>query len=672
MPSAAAVSEPRLEVEDAWLKVPTRDGTRLHARLWRPLTDEPLPVVINYDPYRSTDGRTIGRGDIFHWLARHGFIACHLSVRGTDGSDGIATDEYARVEQEDGCDAIAWFADQPWCNGSAGMIGTSYSGFTALQVAMHRPPALKAIVPVNATDDRYTDDVHYRGGTLHIVDNVTNYGASMMAMNALPTLPRHRPGDWLETWCERLEATPLWLETWLEQQTDGPYWRDASLRPGYERVEAATLLAGAWHDAYRTPTLRMFSHLSCPKRCIMGPWTHSFPDFGRPGPNLDFMAMVVRWFDRWLKGIDNGVDKEPALLTYMQRWETPDPRSTSTPGAWREEPAFPAPGAHDIVFHLAPGGELAHTAPGQAGEVAFDYRATLGTATLGWGGCPWLGKPDDQRADEAHAVVFTSPPLAHDLHVLGNPSIEVTVASTAPVAHLVAKLAEVGPGGASLLLASGVLNLTHRDSHETPEALVPGERYTVTLQLDALGHVIGAGHRLRLALSGSDWPNTWPAPHRATTTLAFGPELAGRLVLPGIPAASSCPEPAIAPPRMARGRYTSRDEAPIWHVTRNVGKGCSVVTLTEAMSAQPDPGVDYHREAVSTITASDDDPASASCETVQVFRLAVDGTQVETRGHVRLQGSATAFHLVYDLDVSHNGAPFFHRAWRRDIPRRLV
>ena len=393
--------------------------------------DEPLPVVINYDPYRSTDGRTVGRGNIFHWLARHGFIVCHLSVRGTDASEGIAEDEYAPVEQQDGCDAVAWFAEQSWTNGHVGMIGTSYSGFTCLQVAMHRPPALKAIVPVNATDDRYSNDVHYRGGTLHLFDNMTNYGVAMGAMNALPTLARHRPDDWLESWCERLEKTPLWLETWLCHQTDGPYWRGASLRPDYERVTAATLLAGAWQDAYRTPTLRMFRHLACPKRCVMGPWTHCFPDFGKPGPNFDFMGLVVRWFDRWLKGIENGVEREPALLAHMQAWEKPDPRSTTTPGFWREEAAFPVAGTVERAFHLASDGALTDAPATEHGEASFTYRATLGAATLGWGGCPWLGKPDDQRGDEAYSACFTSAPLESEIHILGNARVELTVSSTA-------------------------------------------------------------------------------------------------------------------------------------------------------------------------------------------------------------------------------------------------
>lgn len=663
---------PQYEVADEWVKVPTLDGTRLHARLWRPDTREPLPVVINYDPYRSTDGRTIGRGDIFHWLARHGYVVCHLSVRGTDASDGIAEDEYAEVEQRDGCDAVEWFAAQPWCNGNVGMIGTSYSGFTCLQVAMHRPPALKAIVPVNATDDRYTDDVHYRGGTLHLFDNVTNYGAAMPAMNALPTLPRHRPEDWLESWVDRLERTPLWLETWLSQQVDGPYWRDASLRPGYERVTAATLLAGAWQDAYRTATLRMFRHLSCPKRCIMGPWTHSYPDFGEPGPNVDFMAMVVRWFDRWLKGIDNGVEQEPALVAYMQEHERPDPRSTSTPGFWRAEPAFPAPGTIDHVLHLDGAGRLADRAPAETGAVSYDYRATRGTATLGWGGCPWLGKADDQRADEAFSAVFTGTPLEQPLHLLGNPRVEVTLSVDAPVAHLVAKLSEVAPDGSSLLLGSGVLNLTHRDGHEAPAPLVADERYRVAVEIDALGCVVAAGHCLRLALSASDWPNTWPAPCPSTTTLHLGGDGAARLVLPSVPAKGAQDSPDLGPARMPLGRYPAHGPVPSVTVTKDVQGARTVVTVRDTATGRPDPGIEHHRNMVSTIAASDGDPAAASCETVQVFRLRFDGREVETRGRLHMQGGATTFHLAYDLTASQNGETFFRRSWRRDIPRRLV
>ena len=315
---AARTSEPSFTVRDEYLRVPARDGLRLHARLWRPVSDERLPVVVNLDPYRSSDMRTLGRGDIFHWLARHGYIVAHVSARGTDASEGIAEDEYSPNEQRDGYDAVEWFGSQPWCNGNVAAIGTSYSAFTAIQIAAQQPPHLKAIVPICGTDDRYTDDVHYHGGLLHVGDNVMTYGVSMLAVNALPTLPEHGGIDWLDAWTARLDSTPFWLPIWMEHQRDGAYWRSGSLAPNWERIRAATLICGGWHDAYRNAGMRMLAKLTAPKRAIMGPWTHGYPDFNAVGPSGDFSGEMIAWLDRWLKGIDNGVERELVLIAYMQ------------------------------------------------------------------------------------------------------------------------------------------------------------------------------------------------------------------------------------------------------------------------------------------------------------------------------------------------------------------
>ncbi len=187
VPSTVPVgSRPTYEVTVKRLRIPMRDGVRLFATGWFPEGDGPFPAVVMYDPYRSSDFRTMARGRLMHYSARHGYVMLHLSVRGTDASEGTVTDEYLPQEQEDGYDAIEWLAAQPWSNGNVGMWGTSYAGFTCIQVAMHRPPHLKAIIPLYATDDRYTDDVHYPGGALHAICDLPTYATSMVCMNALP------------------------------------------------------------------------------------------------------------------------------------------------------------------------------------------------------------------------------------------------------------------------------------------------------------------------------------------------------------------------------------------------------------------------------------------------------------------------------------------------------
>ena len=663
----AKTSEPSFTVRDEYMRVPARDGVGLHARLWRPVTDERLPVVVNLDPYRSSDMRTLGRGDIFHWLARHGYVVAHVSARGTDASEGIAEDEYSANEQRDGYDAVEWFGSQPWCNGNVAAIGTSYSAFTAIQIAAQQPPHLKAIVPICGTDDRYTDDVHYHGGLLHVGDNVMTYGVSMLAVNALPTLPEHGGSDWLDTWTARLESTPFWLPIWMEHQRDGAYWRSGSLAPNWERIRAATLICGGWHDAYRNAGMRMLAKLTAPKRAIMGPWTHGYPDFNAVGPSGDFSGEMIAWLDRWLKGIDNAVEREPVLLAYMQERASPQSQGPNRPGFWRSEPAYPVPGASEVTLHLARDGGLVER-PDGPGADRFDYRATLGTGALGWGGCPWLGPAADQRPDESLSLVYTSAPLETPLHVLGNPRIEVRVRSTAPVIALACKLADVAPDGSSALVTNGILNLTRRNSHARPEALAPGCTYEVTVELDATGYVFRPGHTIRIALSGSDYPNSWPTPYPATVEVERG----GRLLLPAAPPCEADPSVSLGPPKLPRSRYPQQSGPGRISVVRDAVTGAVTVETSAEQSARLSDTYRYRSTRHERITANDATPAIASCESTISHHMELPGQHIGASASSLVTSTADAFHLAIDLEVTMNGRRHFARSVRRSYARDLL
>jgi putative CocE/NonD family hydrolase len=281
--------------------------------LIRPDAPGKFPVIIEYIPYRKDDV-SIGINDVHCYFAERGFIGVRLDVRGTGGSEGVNLDEYMPVEQQDGFDAVEWCARQPWCNGNVGMFGTSYGGFTCIQVAMQRPPHLKAIVPLYATDDRYTDDCHYTsGGNMRMYYDVGTYGGTMVAMNALPPVPEFAGERWAELWTQRLEKNQPYLLTWLKQQVDGPYWRSASLRPAYERIECPVFLIAGWRDGYANTMLRTFTQLKVPKKLLVGPWVHSRPNVSVPGPRIDYLDPVARFFAHWLRQEDTGIMNEPPL-----------------------------------------------------------------------------------------------------------------------------------------------------------------------------------------------------------------------------------------------------------------------------------------------------------------------------------------------------------------------
>src|SRR5215467_10066244 len=189
-------------IENAW--IPLADGTRLAARLWLPEDAErnPVPALLEYLPYRKRDSFRLRDAPMHGYLAGHGYGCARVDIRGTGDSDGLIADEYTKQEQDDALEVIAWLARQPWCSGAVGMFGISWGGFNALQVAARRPPALKAVIAVSTTHDRYTDDVHWCGGC--VFEPMLDWATTMLAYNARPPDPLVVGEGWRDLWLARL------------------------------------------------------------------------------------------------------------------------------------------------------------------------------------------------------------------------------------------------------------------------------------------------------------------------------------------------------------------------------------------------------------------------------------------------------------------------------------
>ena len=305
--------------------IPMRDGTSLAADLYVPdgpaggpdLPEQPLPVVMDYIPYRKDE---VDPRAMRHYLElpRNGYIVARVDIRGTGGSGGDAVDEYVAGEQVDGYDAIEWIAAQPWCDGHVNMMGISYGGFTALQVATLQPPHLTSIIPVDFTDDRYTDDCHYRGGLLRMYYDLGWYGTRMIAWNAMPTDAIVASDAVRQDVEDRVAGAQPYLLAWLRHQVDGPYWRQGSVADLADRITCPAFLIGGWRDGYPNPPLRLFERLAGPRRLLIGPWDHRYPDAAIPGPRIDHLAEVIRWLDHWCRGIDTGIMAEPPIVVYVQ------------------------------------------------------------------------------------------------------------------------------------------------------------------------------------------------------------------------------------------------------------------------------------------------------------------------------------------------------------------
>ena len=269
----------------------------------------PQPCLVEALPYRKDDLTSSYAASYRSLCENHGYAVCRIDVRGTGSSPGDALDEYQEAEQRDLPDAFAWLAAQEWCDGQIGMWGTSYSGFNSLQIACERPPELKAICAIYATDDRWTDDVHWRGGALRLVDLV-DYDHYMTAMCVLPPVPAVWGEGWYDEWLRRLETNEPWVLTWLRENRHGPYWDHGSVRlggttSGYERIECPVMIVAGWADGYRNNSFRTVAELArhgVPHRLLAGPWAHADPTTAMPGPRIDFDAELAAWFDHWLRG----------------------------------------------------------------------------------------------------------------------------------------------------------------------------------------------------------------------------------------------------------------------------------------------------------------------------------------------------------------------------------
>ncbi len=681
--------------------IPTRDGVRLAADLYMPEDAGPdarFPAVMEYTPYRKDDVDLESRS-FYLTLPRHGYVVARVDIRGTGGSGGISTDEYTLQEQHDGYDAVEWIAGQPWCDGQVNMMGISYGGFTALQVASHNPPHLTSIIPIDFTDDRYTDDCHYRGGLMRMYYDIAYYGGQMVARNALPPDPDGLGGEWARVWEQHLAHNEPYLLKWYRHQTDGAYWRCGSVCDAPESIRCPVFLIGGWRDGYMNPPLRLYRALQVPCKVLVGPWNHALPDVAVPGPRIDYLREVIRWLDHWCKRTqtsrthrplpttsasvsatpgatelteeqDVGIMDQPPVVVYMQHYQPPEAGRLDAVGEWRAETDWPPPGAGEMTLYLGDGYSLSDRPPISEHADAYRYTPTVGVTGGLWSGGLPFGLPGDQRPDEAFSLFYTTRPLSEDLHILGRPRAVLHVSSSASVMGFVVSLCDVAPDGTSHLVAKGMLNATRRDSFSDSRSLTPGESYELDIPIDCTGWVFARGHRVRLNVASADWPNVWPTPELATNHVYRGGERPSRLVLPTVPAQGSATPPPLRPsPKMVRWRSDAVCP-PTWRVTHDLLTGQKTVDIGLRSSWRLHTGAVVERESHSEFEIDPGDPAHASARGRHVYRIARAGLVTQACAEVVVQGAVNHFHVTIDLEVRINDVLHFTRRWVESVPRQ--
>ncbi|MEW2809127.1 CocE/NonD family hydrolase [Streptomyces massasporeus] len=667
--------------EEEHVTIPMSDGVRLSAHIWRPTSSdqEPVPAVLEYIPYRKRD-LTAVRDSIHHpYLAGHGYACVRVDLRGTGDSEGVLRDEYLEREQADAEEVLAWLAEQPWCDGGTGMMGISWGAFAALQVAARRPPSLKAIAIASFTDDRHADDMHYMGGAL-LSDNLAEAG-TMFAYGTCPPDPAVVGERWREMWHERLENTEPWVLEWLRHQRRDDYWRHASVCEDYSSVRCPVLASSGWADGYSNAVTRLLGNLDVPRKGLIGPWSHKFPHLGEPGPAIGYLQELVRWWDHWLKGVDNGVMDGPMLLAWMQDSVPPSTSYEERPGRWVGEPHWPSPHirpeTHPLTRHTIGPARDATAAPCEGGA-AMTVRSPLSVGQFAGKWASYNAPPDlpyDQREEDGGSLVFDSAPLTEPVEILGSPSVELDLSVSEPVALVAARLSDVSPDGAATRVSYGILNLTRRDSTESPEPLEPGRRYRATIPLNGVAQAFPPGHRIRLSLSTSYWPLAWPAPKPALLSVH---EHSSTLTLPVRPVeepdevpSSPFGEPEGTRP-LAMTQVTPPEER--WDVKRDLIDYRSELDIVKDRGTVrfEDIGLEAGRRARERYTAVADDFTSVGGETTWTMRFRRDDWDVRVVTHTRLTCDETDFFVDATLDAYEADRRVFSRTWNEKVPRDLL
>jgi hypothetical protein len=581
--------------------ITVRDGTRLAADIYRPAggdvvaAAEKLPVVWTYERYmRATvrDRTTVNKLEREPWLRemlRHGYVVGVVEARGTGASFGMWDGPFSPREADDGYDVTEWFAAQGWCNQRVGMFGRSYMGVVQLMTAGAAPPHLKAVFAEMTAFDLY--ETVYSGG-VYRQPFVEGFGALVKQADtsgrAAPVdadadgallaqaLEEHRRNRDFAALCASLPYRDS-----ADAATGGRFYitrSPSAYLDGVNRSGVAVYLLSGWHDLWARDAFLWFNNLHVPRRLVVGPWSHRRSD----GVNL--VAEHLRWFDYWLKGIDNGIKDEPPLTYYTN--------NTADGHNWRAESRWPPAAVRPATFYFNAGrsgsvnsvndGLLDSVQPAaEADSDAYrtDYSTSSGPATRWTDVYQGAFGYRDLTSNDERALTYTTPPLTSDIEVTGHPVVRLWATSDAPDGDFFVYLEDVSEQGRSQYVTEGALKASHRAVHPPPfdyfelpfhrsfaenGARLPTAPAELAFDLYPTSYVFKSGHRIRVSITGADQdnastPTAAPAP---TIRLHRDRRFASHMVLPILPEGAQRSE-LLRPPTGSSTESDETDSAPV-------------------------------------------------------------------------------------------------------------
>jgi putative CocE/NonD family hydrolase len=557
------------------VSVKMRDGVSLVADVYRPVSDEKFPVLLERTPYNRTN-----EAGTANTLAAHGYIVVLQDTRGRFGSGG---EFYPfRNESADGFDTVEWAAKLDQSNGKVGMFGGSYVGATQLLAAMAVPPHLVSIFPY-VTASEYYDGWTYQNGAL-----MQWFSSSWTSGLVIDTLRRQTevaqaPKEWVKNLplqdyallkTPQPSALAPYFRDWLSHERDDAYWQQWRVSDHYPRMTVMGLHAGGWHDLFLKGSIKNYTGLQqgaatsearAGQRLIVGPWAHAPTSregkigdvvFGKAAV-LDHTATALKWFDYSLKGMNNEYSSGAPVRLFIMG-----------DNVWRDEQEFPLARTRYTKYYLHStrganslngDGVLSTTSPAAERADEFDYDPQNPVPTIGGRLCCGQAMPPgpaDQRPNESRAdvLVFSTPALAEDTEVTGYISLELYAATSAVDTDFTALLVDVDESGYARLLTDGIVRARYRETTRNATEVVPGKVYKYTIDLWATANVFKAGHRIRLYVSSSNFPrfnrnlNTGEdlsastRSVRARQTIYHDRERSSALILPLVPRRSDSGE----------------------------------------------------------------------------------------------------------------------------------
>lgn len=495
-----------------------------------------FPVILEYLPYSKDSLMTLQRDHTRHsWFCSHGYIDVRVDIRGTGASEGLYFDEYDEQEFVDCIDVINWFTAQPWSNGKVGMYGKSYGGFNGLQMAYKQPDALKAVISLYSTDNRFTDDVHYEGGAI-VGNGMLSWAGFMMALNGRPPHPKFFDtyDEWKTFWTNRLnKASQSFLCSWLHHQhQNDSYWQHGSIGQNVTRVECPVLVIGGLTDAYTSAAFRMAGSLNEYSRAVIGPWSHQWPDVSIPGPNIDYLNQCLKWWSAYLKG-DVIHQKEvfdwPRLDLFIRDSLKPQDITKPHKGKWvslndwnkrmdvfNDSTSSMTQREDDNYLrsiYLGCDGKLFLQQPenSEVSPIKLNPNPNQGSGSGLWFSVD-EGFFEDQTKANENSHCWVSDILNEDIVFAGLSKFFVTVeAATSGQYCIHVRVCEQFLTGESFLVTRGFLNLNESNNDGWVGRFPSNTKSKMCVNLKGVAHTVPKGHRLLISITPTYFPMIYPA-----------------------------------------------------------------------------------------------------------------------------------------------------------------